>query len=164
MSGCNPGWNGWCCDPQVTPCNPTLPQQEPVASQLQNLAINLFGPFTPVYQNGRWTWTQLCSTSSQIAGFPQNPGEGLICYILRVMGELRNVVAQTPYASSIAAAQAVPTVNILPPTALVGIMNAISSGVLAFYQFNVSTTPPATNLPSIFKPNDNPNGYFTFVG
>jgi len=77
--------NGCGCNNEVPPCNPSLPQQESVASQLDNLSLNLFGLFTVTIQNGRGVWSGLCSTNSSIPFFARNANEGFLCYILRYL-------------------------------------------------------------------------------
>jgi len=83
-NGCQCGCNTGCVS--NTPyCAPILPQQESVASQLENLSTKLFGPFTRTIQNGRGIWTGLCSITSAIPGFARSDNEGFICYILRYL-------------------------------------------------------------------------------
>lgn len=137
--GCN-GWpnNGCGCDNQIPACTPTLPQQESTASQLQNLANKLFGPFQVALVNGRGIWTGLCSALSTVPGYPQNAGEGMICYLIRVITSLIQGSGGgffTTYLNSEANLLALPTANGQKPVnAVVPVMNLITLGQLAFVQ------------------------------
>lgn len=154
-------YGGGGCQP--TPCSPSLPQQESVGSQMQNLETALFGAFTINIVNGRGVWSQTCTGSSPIPGYTQNAGEGYICFLLRVMNSIRQAPQTIAYATSIAQAQAIPTLNILGAGALLSIMNAVNPGQLSVYQYNTSASRPAASSPAIFYPTDNSQGYFTIV-
>lgn len=73
------------CDGQ----NPQAPGDdsiESMASQTANLITTLLGTFTKTTINGRSTWSSVCSPySTGIPGYPMNEGEGLICYMLRIL-------------------------------------------------------------------------------
>jgi hypothetical protein len=81
MSDCGCG-----CNPEVSPCQPGVPQQESVASQLTNLRAALLGPVAVTVTNGRGVWGEQCSPNSGgIPGYPRQSGEGWVCYIMRVL-------------------------------------------------------------------------------
>jgi len=149
-----------------------LQPSESVASQLQNLESQLFGPFTatPIQgANGRAVWSQLCSANSAVPGFPRNPGEGFICYIIRMMSTLLaqfNTVQYSnrfllPMAYSIPQLQAVPTVNTIPFGAIVSVIGAINPGEESRYQLQAGSLP--STPPAYFPPNDNPNAHWMLV-
>ena len=70
---------------------------ESVPSMMDNLVTALYGAFynpqtgqgyvTKSVVNGRIVWTPACdpSNATSISGIPRNDGEGLLCYILRVL-------------------------------------------------------------------------------
>lgn len=65
------------------------PQNESVASQLDNLILNLFGTLTKTVVNGRAVWSQPCSPDDTgLLCIPRGATEGLICYILRLVADL----------------------------------------------------------------------------
>lgn len=132
--GCSPCG----CNQQIPACMPMLPQQESVSSQLQNLAANLFGPFQVTIVNGRGIWSSLCSVLSVVPGYPKNPGEGQICYIIRVLSSIALGNGNgyfTAYVNSLAQLVAIPTaagqVNL---GGIIPVMNLINPGQLTFVQ------------------------------
>lgn len=70
---------------------------ESVPSMMDNLVTALYGAFynpqtgqgyvTKSVVNGRIVWTSACdpSNATSITGIPRNDGEGLLCYILRIL-------------------------------------------------------------------------------
>lgn len=68
------------------PCVPPGVAQESTASQIENLTLSLLGQVTKMIVNGRTVWNPQCSPyTTGIPAIPLNSGEGLICYLLRVM-------------------------------------------------------------------------------
>lgn len=60
---------------------------ESVPSLIDNLVTALYGSITKTVINKRVVWNIPCdpaNTPSTILGVPRNPGEGLLCYIIRV--------------------------------------------------------------------------------
>lgn len=178
------------CNSVVPPCNPPLQPTESVPSQLNNLEQSLFGTFTvtPIPgQGGRAVWSGQCSANSIVPGYAMNPGEGFICYIIRIMtvilGQVNAAITAAnaataaanaaaaafghvtnisfPLAYSVAQLQSVPTVGIIPLGAIVKVMSAINSGQLNEYQLQAGALP--SNPPSYFPPNDNPNAHWMLV-
>jgi hypothetical protein len=146
---------------------PTRPEQESVASQLTNLETALFGSFQTTVVNGRATWSQLCSLSSEVPGYPINSGEGFICYLIRIIAALSSQISNdsvqtTPFATSVATAKTL-TSSDLASGNVVCVLNAINPGQLSFYLFSISGSRPAESIPAIFYPDDNPQGFFTLV-
>jgi len=80
---CNNRRNGPCCPdtpyPQVS--------HESVPSLIDNLVNALYGTITKCVKNGRVIWNIPCDPSTSpatYAGVPREPGEGLLCYIIRL--------------------------------------------------------------------------------
>lgn len=73
--GCNPCSCGCECDPA----------NESVASQLTNFETAFFGSITKSCVNGEVVWSLPCDLDAGIPGFPRLPGEGIACYLLRVV-------------------------------------------------------------------------------
>lgn len=159
------GCGGW---PQVPPCQPPMQPQESVSSQLQNLELSLFGPFTatPVSgQPGRATWSNQCSANSAIPGFARNAGEGLICYILRFMAVVSPQIQfqyRFPVAYNESQFRAMPTVNAIPAGAIVTTIGITAPGVANTFQLQAGISED--NFPYYFSPNDNSNVHWTLIG
>lgn len=65
------------------------PQNESVASQIDNLILTLLGSVTKTVVNGRATWSVPCSPDDTgLLCIPRGANEGLICYILRLISDL----------------------------------------------------------------------------
>lgn len=62
------------------------PSQESVASQLDNFIAAFFGSITKTCVNNEVVWSLPCDLDAGIEGFPRLPGEGIACYLLRVLG------------------------------------------------------------------------------
>lgn len=74
-----------CCPPSPPAC-PSTVTTESVASQLQNLITTLLGTFTVTVVNGRAVWSAPCSAATAgLSCFPILPGEGFVCYFLRIL-------------------------------------------------------------------------------
>lgn len=82
--GCN-------CHQQVHCSGPSGPNPncESLPSALDNFVAAFFGSVTKTVVNGRIVWTLPCDlgSSEPITGHPRNEGEGLACYITRILGE-----------------------------------------------------------------------------
>jgi hypothetical protein len=61
------------------------PNNEPVSSALQNFEESFFGDFTKTVVNGQIVWNLPCDLEGGIPGYPRLPGEGVACYIIRLM-------------------------------------------------------------------------------
>lgn len=80
--------NNNCCDP----CD-QVNKSESVPSQLENLILSLLGSFTKTVTDGVATWSAVCDPNAEIPSFPRLPGEGFICYIIRILPALGFVFA-----------------------------------------------------------------------
>jgi hypothetical protein len=93
-------------------CRPDIPypsvSHESVPSLIDNLVTALYGSFTPTAQNpnpyntksivnGKVVWNIACdpNNTANVAGISRNAGEGLLCYILRVLNQTGIVGAVT---------------------------------------------------------------------
>lgn len=84
MSTCNSG------STVCTPCGFNgVPDaaNESLESALANFTTQFFGDLTKTVVNGSVVWTLPCDLDAGIAGNPRVEGEGLACYILRLMEE-----------------------------------------------------------------------------
>jgi hypothetical protein len=85
-----------CCGerPYHLACRQDLPypsiSHESVPSQIDNLTLALFGQVTKSVEEGKIIWSIPCDpfSSATIQGVPRILGEGLLCYLLRVIGQL----------------------------------------------------------------------------
>tara|TARA_R110000868_G_scaffold73521_4_gene213189 strand:- start:6904 stop:7311 length:408 start_codon:yes stop_codon:yes gene_type:complete len=67
--------------PQVSP--------ESVPSQIENLVAALFGTITKEVAEGRVVWVIPCDTAAtNVAEVTRNVGEGLLCYLIRILNTL----------------------------------------------------------------------------
>lgn len=83
VCNCNP----CCCKtPDVT--------QEPLASEVDNFVLALYGVVNKAIVDGAFQWTLPCnlSTNEPVAGFPRLPNEGSECYLLRLFEYLNSVI------------------------------------------------------------------------
>jgi hypothetical protein len=76
-------------------CNADTPypsvSHESVPSLIDNLVNALYGAITKDVSSGKVVWTIPCdpSQTASVLGIPRNTGEGLMCYILRVLGQIQ---------------------------------------------------------------------------
>ena len=94
-------------------CRPDIPypqiSPESVPSLISNLTYALYGQIGKSIANGKVVWNIPCdpNNTASITGFPRLAGEGLLCYILRVLpslpttgggnaGDLANATTLTP--------------------------------------------------------------------
>ena len=89
---CNTRRSGPCCPdtpyPQVS--------HESVPSLIDNLVNALYGVITKSVKSGRVIWNIPCdpsTTPAEVSGIPREDGEGLLCYIIRVLNEDVAVIA-----------------------------------------------------------------------
>jgi hypothetical protein len=89
---CNTRRSGPCCPdtpyPQVS--------HESVPSLIDNLVNALYGAITKSVKSGRVIWNIPCdpsTTPAEVSGIPRAQGEGLLCYIIRVLNEDVAVIA-----------------------------------------------------------------------
>lgn len=85
MSTCNTG------STVCTPCGYNgVPDaaNESVESTLANFIDAFFGSLTKTVVDGEVVWTLPCDLDTGIEGYPRNEGEGVACYLLRVMEEI----------------------------------------------------------------------------
>jgi hypothetical protein len=70
-------------------CNGNV-SEETVSSWLNNLTTNLFGTVTKsLSSTGGVVWSGYCNPNTYgLIGYPRNTGEGLLCYITRILGIL----------------------------------------------------------------------------
>lgn len=63
---------------------------ESVPSLIDNLVTALYGTITKSVSNGRIVWNIACdpNNTTVIQNFPRNPGEGLLCYIIRFFNSI----------------------------------------------------------------------------
>jgi len=82
--------------PATTPvCDPAF---EPLPSALDNFITQFFGEVTKTCVNGQVVWALPCNLDTGIPGFPREPGEGLACYITRILPEFsQGVMGPTGY-------------------------------------------------------------------
>lgn len=158
-------WSG--CNPIVPPCNPRLQPQESVTSQLQNLISTLFGSVNIQFVpggGGRAVWSGVCAAQTEVTGIPQNPGEGLLCYIIRALSIVNGAYATKysfPAAYSVAQLQALQTVNSIPLGAIISTIGCTTPGAENRYQLQAGSLP--SNPPYYFPPNDNSNAHWMLV-
>ena len=83
---CNTRRSGPCCPdtpyPQVS--------HESVPSLIDNLVNALYGSISKCVKKGRVIWNIPCdpsTTPAEVSGIPREEGEGLLCYIIRVLNE-----------------------------------------------------------------------------
>ena len=103
--GCNNSSYG--SNPYSSACCPDIPypslSHESVPSLIDNLVEVLYGGFynpttqtgyiTKSVQNGRVVWNIPCdpNNTSEIQQIPRNPGEGLLCYLIRVFNSIASI-------------------------------------------------------------------------
>lgn len=84
-----------------TPCAPATVTLESVASQLQNQTQMLFGTVEKSIVNGRAVWTTPCQPESAAAlCLGREDGEGLLCFLLRVINDYGLIFGGTYSASA----------------------------------------------------------------
>ena len=100
--GCDSGYDGYGYDGMYGVCTPDIPypnvSHESVPSLIDNLVTALYGTFfDPTTQTGYITksigpkgtivWNIACdpNNTASIPGVTRNSGEGLLCYLLRVL-------------------------------------------------------------------------------
>lgn len=76
---CNP----CSCDDQCDPAN------EPLSSALNNFISSFFGTVTKSCVDGAVVWALPCNLDTEaVPGFPRVAGEGLACYLARIMSDI----------------------------------------------------------------------------
>lgn len=76
---CTCNQNPCCCDDTCDPSN------EPLSSALDNFILAFFGSLTKSCVNNKVIWSLPCDLDAGVAGFPRMSGEGIACYLLRVV-------------------------------------------------------------------------------
>jgi len=76
------------CDDPRNPCDNSY-DKESLASMIGNLIEQLFGAVDKTIIDGVATWSTPCSGESVIADYPRVDGEGLACYLLRIISLIR---------------------------------------------------------------------------
>lgn len=73
-----------CCTTHThtTACDPA---NEPLASSLNNIIVNVIGSLTKTCVNNEIVWILPCDLEAGASQFPRNSGESLACYFLRFM-------------------------------------------------------------------------------
>jgi len=100
--GCNDNAFGY--SPYGTICQPDTPypsvSSESLPSLLSNLTYSLYGQIAKSVSNGKVVWTIPCdpNQTASVNGVTRNIGEGLLCYILRVL----QTIQPTPSPTNIA--------------------------------------------------------------
>jgi hypothetical protein len=85
--GCNNSTYSSTCCPEVP--YPSI-SSESVPSLIDNLVYALYGTINKSIVNGRVIWDIPCdpsTTPAEVSGIPREDGEGLLCYIIRVLNE-----------------------------------------------------------------------------
>jgi hypothetical protein len=85
--GCNNSTYSSTCCPEVP--YPSI-SSESVPSLIDNLVYALYGTIEKSITGGRVVWNIPCDPSTspaEVAGIPREEGEGLMCYIIRVLNE-----------------------------------------------------------------------------
>lgn len=82
-----------CRQPYCSVCRIDIPYPqvslESVPSQIDNLVASLFGAITKQVVDGRVVWVIPCDlAATDVAGVSRMAGEGLICYLLRILDTL----------------------------------------------------------------------------
>lgn len=90
------------CNCNCNPCASSAcdPANEPLSSALNNFITAFFGSLTKTCVNNQVVWVLPCDLDSGITGYPRIAGEGLACYILRVLGLILDEVASVQIESS----------------------------------------------------------------
>lgn len=65
-------------------CDECDPNNEPLASALNNFIAAFFGTLTKTCVNNQVQWILPCNLDAGVFGFPRVQGEGLACYLLRL--------------------------------------------------------------------------------
>lgn len=73
------------CHSSPCSCNSCDPENEPLASELNNLVLSLIGVPTKSCVNNQIVWVLPCDLDAGIPEFPKNSGESIACYFLRFM-------------------------------------------------------------------------------
>jgi hypothetical protein len=84
--GCSSNYSSSCC-PEVP--YPTI-SPESVPSLIDNLVYALYGTIQKSVSSGRVIWDIPCDPTTapaEVTGIPREEGEGLLCYIIRVLNE-----------------------------------------------------------------------------
>ena len=94
--GCNDGNSG----AYLGVCRQDIPypqiSSESVPSLISNLTLALYGEITKSVSGGKIVWTIPCdpTRSATLFNIPRNPGEGLMCYMMRAL-QLSNIYGAT---------------------------------------------------------------------
>lgn len=72
--------------PTCDPCPAPSATAEPLQSVLDNFILSVFGQVTKSIINGQVAWTLPCGLESGLMSNPRLPGEGVLCYLLRLIG------------------------------------------------------------------------------
>ena len=71
------------CNCNPCQCEPCDPNNEPLASALNNFITAFFGSVTKTCVNGQVVWALPCDLEAGCDDFPRLPGEGIACYFMR---------------------------------------------------------------------------------
>lgn len=153
--GCDSGYDGYGYDGTYGVCTPDIPypnvSHESVPSLIDNLVTALYGAFfdpntqtgyvTKYLKNGRIVWNIACdpNNTATVAGVPRNQGEGLLCYLLRVLQNFN----PTQY-SVITAVETLPNKTLASP-AFTGTLT-FGTSVATGGNWSAITAGSATNL------------------
>lgn len=96
MSCSSCGHNHCTCDDVCDPNN------EPLASALNNFIASFFGSISKTCVDNQVQWILPCDLNTGLAGFERRQGEGTACYLLRLFEYLNSIiVAPVPPAPSL---------------------------------------------------------------
>lgn len=73
-----------CCGTNPCTCNTCDPEEEPLASALNNFITSFYGSIVKTCVDNQVVWVLPCSLDDGIPGYPRVAGEGLACYFSRV--------------------------------------------------------------------------------
>ena len=77
------------CPPPICSPQPSCdPNNEPLASALQNFIGSFYGTVTKICVDDQVQWVLPCNLDSGSQYVPRQPGEGLACYFLRIYDQL----------------------------------------------------------------------------
>lgn len=148
MSCTNSGTAASVCSPcgfQGTPD----PAAEPLASALENFIVSFYGSVTKTLVDGEIQWTLPCNLDAGLEENPRAEGEGLACYLLRLLQE---GVGDVPATRAIATQHSLTgggdlsadrTLNLVGDVAIPGnskYYGTNSSGTRGFHSLPASTT------------------------
>jgi hypothetical protein len=89
--------------PNCSDCSPPKPvncAQEPDASLIANFIAVIVGGITKVSVDGQCVWVLPCNLDGEIAGYPREAGESVLCYIFRIFTETAGLIGLTSVANA----------------------------------------------------------------